>query len=116
MYAIRSYYDGQLLAGVRTRDGRRLANAAASLTELEVLRGFSATNTVLGVVSTNAKLSKAELTRVAQMAHDGIARAVVPSHTLYDGDTIFALSTGSHGRVETTVVGALAAQLSYNFV
>jgi L-aminopeptidase/D-esterase-like protein len=108
---IRNHENGQLLAGVRTRDGRRLANAGASLTELEVLRGFSATNTVLGVVSTNATLSKAELTRVAQMAHDGIARAVVPSHTLYDGDTIFALSTGSHGRVDTSVVGALAAQL-----
>jgi L-aminopeptidase/D-esterase-like protein len=106
---IRNHENGQLLAGARTEDGRRLANAAASLTRLEVLRGFSATNTVLGVVGTNATLSKAELTRVAQMAHDGIARAVSPSHTLYDGDTIFALSTGSYGRVETTVIGALAA-------
>jgi L-aminopeptidase/D-esterase-like protein len=108
---IRNHENGQLLAGVRTKDGRRLANAAASLTELEVLRGFSESNTVLGVVGTNATLSKAELTRVAQMAHDGIARAVVPSHTLYDGDTIFALSTGFHGGVDTSVVGALAAQL-----
>jgi L-aminopeptidase/D-esterase-like protein len=108
---IRNHENGQLLAGARTKDGRRLANAAASLTNLEVLRGFSATNTVLGVVGTNATLSKAELTRVAQMAHDGIARAVFPSHTLYDGDTIFALSTGSYGRVETSVVGALAAHM-----
>ena len=108
---IRNHENGQLLAGARTEDGRRLANAAASLTKLEVLRGFSATNTVLGVVGTNATLSKAELTRVAQMAHDGIARAVSPSHTLYDGDTIFALSTGSYGRVETSVVGALAAHI-----
>ena len=106
---IRNHENGQLLAGARAKDGRRLANAAASLIELEVLRGFSATNTVLGVVGTNATLSKAELTRVAQMAHDGIARAVFPSHTLYDGDAIFALSTGSYGRVETSVVGALAA-------
>jgi len=108
---IRNHENGQLLAGVRTKDGLRLANTAARLTELEVLRGFSPTNTVLGVVGTNATLSKAELTRVAQMAHDGIARAVVPSHTLYDGDTIFALSTGFHGGVDTSVVGALAAQL-----
>ncbi|MCG6919204.1 MAG: P1 family peptidase [Deltaproteobacteria bacterium] len=108
---IRNPENGQLLAGVRTKDGRRLANAVASMTELEVLRGFSATNTVLGVIGTNATLSKAELTRVAQMAHDGIARTVVPSHTLYDGDTIFALSTASHGGVDTNVVGALAAQL-----
>ena len=108
---IRNHENGQLLAGARTKDGRQLANAAASLAKLEVLRGFSATNTVLGVVGTNATLSKAELTRVAQMAHDGIARAVFPSHTLYDGDTIFTLSTGSYGRVETSVVGALAAHL-----
>jgi L-aminopeptidase/D-esterase-like protein len=108
---VRNHEDGQLLAGARTKDGRRLANAAASLTKLETLRGFSATNTVLGVVGTNATLSKAELTRVAQMAHDGIARAVFPSHTLYDGDTIFALSTESYGRVETTIVGALAAHM-----
>lgn len=107
---IRNHENGEILAGVRTEDGRRLANAVASMTELEVLRGFSATNTVLGVVGTNVTLSKAELTRVAQMAHDGIARTVVPSHTLYDGDTIFALSTASHGRVDTSVVGALAAQ------
>jgi L-aminopeptidase/D-esterase-like protein len=108
---ILNHENGELLAGVRTRDGRRLANAAAKMTSLEVLRGFSYTNTVVGVVGTNANLSKAELTRVAQMAHDGIARAVVPSHTLYDGDTIFALSTGSYGGVETTVVGALAAHV-----
>ena len=108
---VRNHENGELLAGVRTEDGRQLANAAASLVELETLGGFSETNTVLGVVATNAKLTKAELTRVAQMAQDGIARAVVPSHTLYDGDTIFALSTGSHRRVEVTVVGALAAHL-----
>jgi len=97
---VRNHENGELLAGVRTEDGRQLANAAASLVELETLGGFSETNTVLGVVATNAKLTK-----------DGIARAVVPSHTLYDGDAIFALSTGSHRRVEVTVVGALAAQL-----
>jgi L-aminopeptidase/D-esterase-like protein len=78
---------------------------------LEVLTGFTGTNTVLGVVATNAKFSKTELTRVAQMAQAGIARAVVPAHSLYDGDTIYALSTGSHTGVEVTVVGALAAQL-----
>ena len=45
------------------------------------------------------------------MAQDGIARAVVPAHTLYDGDTVYALSTGSHPGVEVTVVGALGAHL-----
>jgi L-aminopeptidase/D-esterase-like protein len=108
---VRHYENGELLAGVRTPDGRHLANAAVCLPSLRLLSGFSGTNTVLGVVATNATLSKAQLTRVAQMAHDGIARAVVPAHTSYDGDTIFALSTCTHAGVEVTVVGTLAAQL-----
>ena len=61
-------------------------------------------------MATNAKLSKAHTHKVAQMAHDGIARAVNPSHTMFDGDTIFALSTGevpSH----PTLVGAYAAEV-----
>jgi L-aminopeptidase/D-esterase-like protein len=108
---VRNHENGELLVGVRTEDGRQLANAAASLPELQVLTGFTGTNTVLGVVATNAKFSKTELTRVAQMAQVGIARAVVPAHSLYDGDTVYALSTGSHAGVEVTVVGALAAHL-----
>jgi L-aminopeptidase/D-esterase-like protein len=106
-----NHESGELLAGVRTEDGRHLANAATQLRGLEALGGFSGTNTVLGVVATNAKLSKAELTRVAQMAQNGVARSVVPAHTLYDGDTVFALSNATHVGVEVTVVGALAAQL-----
>jgi L-aminopeptidase/D-esterase-like protein len=108
---VRDPDSGQLLAGVRTEDGKGLADAAACLPDLNVLRGFSHNNTVLGVVATNAKLDKAQSTRVAQMAHDGIARAVVPSHTLYDGDTIFALNTGARAGMEVSMVGALAAQL-----
>ncbi len=88
-----------------------MADASACLAELPTLDGFTSQNTVLGVVATNARLDRAQATRVAQMAHDGIARAVVPAHTLYDGDTIFALSTGTLSRGEVTVVGALAAQL-----
>jgi L-aminopeptidase/D-esterase-like protein len=106
-----NHESGELLAGVRTEDGRKLADAGASMLGLEVLMGFSGTNTVLGVVATNARFTKSELTRVAQMAQSGVARTVVPAHTLYDGDTIFALSTCTHGGVEVTVVGALAAQL-----
>ncbi len=50
--------------------------------------------TVIGVVATNARLTKAEVNKVAQMAHDGLARAVRPAHTMYDGDTFFALASG----------------------
>lgn len=68
------------------------------------------TNTVIGVVATSAGLSKTEATKVAQMAHDGLARTVRPAHTLLDGDTIFALSTG-RVRADVSAVGALAAEV-----
>jgi L-aminopeptidase/D-esterase-like protein len=51
------------------------------------------TNTTIAVVATNVELTKAQATKVAQMAHDGMARAILPAHTMFDGDTIFALST-----------------------
>jgi len=66
-------------------------------------------NTVIGVVATNAKLTKAQATKVAQMAHDGIARTIQPAHTMLDGDVIFALSTGSR-KADVTSVGAFAAE------
>jgi len=52
------------------------------------------TNTTIAAVATNVELTKAQATKVAQMAHDGIARAILPAHTMFDGDTIFALCTG----------------------
>jgi L-aminopeptidase/D-esterase-like protein len=67
------------------------------------------TNTVIGAIATNARLTKSEATKVAQMAHDGLARAVRPAHTMLDGDTIFALSTGNK-KADITIVGAFAAE------
>lgn len=67
-------------------------------------------NTTLAVVACNAKLSKAGAAKVAQMAHDGLARTIFPVHTMYDGDTIFALATGEL-EVDVNVVGVLAAQI-----
>jgi L-aminopeptidase/D-esterase-like protein len=61
------------------------------------------------VVATNARLTKEHANLVAQMAHDGIARAVRPAHTMLDGDTVFCLSTGSRG-ADVNLVGALAAE------
>ena len=66
-------------------------------------------NTVIGLVATNAKLNKAQATKVAQMAHDGLARAIRPAHTMLDGDTIFALSTGTR-KADVSVIGAYAAE------
>jgi L-aminopeptidase/D-esterase-like protein len=67
-------------------------------------------NTVIGVVATNARLTKAQATKVAQMAQDGLARSVRPAHTMLDGDTIFALSTGTK-KADVSTVGAFAAEV-----
>jgi L-aminopeptidase/D-esterase-like protein len=75
-----------------------------------VLGFASRSNTVIGAVATNAKLTKAEATKVAQMAHDGLARAVRPAHTMLDGDTIFALSTGII-KADVSTVGAIASEI-----
>jgi len=66
-------------------------------------------NTVIAVVATNAKFDKAQATKVAQMAHDGLARTIRPAHTLLDGDTVFALATGQK-KADVSTVGAYAAE------
>ena len=83
---------------------RRLASGSA-VSPLSVMQ-----NTTLAVVATDAALTKAQARKVAAMAHDGLARAIRPIHTMFDGDTIFALSTGS-ARVDVTTVGAIAAEV-----
>jgi len=67
-------------------------------------------NTVIGVIATNAKLTKAEATKVAQMAQDGLAQSIRPAHTMFDGDTIFALATGEI-KADVSLVGAFAAEV-----
>ena len=66
-------------------------------------------NTVIGVVATNADLTKEQANTVAQMAHDGLARAIRPAHTMFDGDTIFALATGKQ-KADVNLIGAYAAE------
>ena len=85
-----------MIAGVRTEDGRGLADAArAAAFRRRAAADRSARTRRIGVVATNARLTKTEATKVAQMAHDGLARVISPVHTMYDGDTVFALATGS---------------------
>lgn len=69
-------------------------------------------STVIGVVATDARLSKAQANVLARMAHDGIARAVRPSHTTMDGDTIFAVATGQDGDADLDALGAAAQDAS----
>jgi L-aminopeptidase/D-esterase-like protein len=81
-----------------------------SLAGRSVLRLASLSNTVIGVVATNARLTKDEANKVAQMAQDGLARAIRPAHTMFDGDTLFALATGEK-RADVNAVGAFAAEV-----
>jgi len=71
---------------------------------------FPGRNTTIGVVATDLALTKAQCLRVAQMAHDGLARAIRPSHTLYDGDTLFALSLGRDAPGDPQTIGIFAAE------
>lgn len=102
---------GAVVAGVRNPDGS-LANVRKLLREGKLSpQPRAGENTTIGVVATNARLTKADANRVALMADDGLARAIVPSHTLGDGDTVFALATGRwSGEANVTVIGALAAE------
>ena len=102
---------GQVVAGVRTEDGRALADARKLLRAGRPPYARAGQNTTIGVVATNATLTKAEATRMAQMAYDGYARAISP-HTAFDGDTIFALATATRAvRADLSTIGALAAEM-----
>jgi len=104
---------GHVIAGVRTEDGRTLADARALIRSGATVRPQPAQNTSIGVVATNATLTKAQATKVAQMAHDGFARAIYPAHTPWDGDTIFSIGTGEYtGSADVLTIGALAADVT----
>jgi len=106
---------GQVVAGVRTADGKSLADARKLLRDGSLLRAVAprpAENTTIAVVATIARLTKTDTNRVALMADDGLARALSPSHTIGDGDTVFALATGRwSGQADASIIGALAAEV-----
>jgi L-aminopeptidase/D-esterase-like protein len=104
---------GKVVAGVRTEDGRGFADARTMVRSGTIReRPRPTEHTTIGVVATNAKLTKAEAQRVAIMAHDGYARAISPVHTPGDGDVIFALATGSRAEsANVAQIGALAAEM-----
>ncbi len=105
---------GKVVAGARTANGKSLLD-----TRRAILRGESpkplvpGTNTTIGVIATDALITKAQAARLATMAHDGLARSINPVHTMTDGDTLFALGTGVAGRSPgMMVLGTLAAEVT----
>lgn len=101
---------GRKIAGARKDPhSLELADTVPELLKMTSFRGFpGGEGTIIGAIATNAILGKVQLTKVARMAHDGLARTVFPVHTQYDGDTIFALSCGTIEGAETSLIGALA--------
>ena len=92
-------YTGALLAGARTEEGHALLNTRDALMQgLEAQPLLAGSNTTIGVVATDAILTKPQAHRMATVAHDGLARAINPVHTMSDGDTLFALGTGQSGK------------------
>ena len=113
--------NGQIIAGARTTNlgPFRLGEAGYFADTMQVMKSLagrtilsfaSRGHTIIGVVATNAKLNKEQVNKVAQMAHDGLARCIRPAHTMLDGDTIFALATGKRP-ADVNIVGAFAAEV-----
>jgi L-aminopeptidase/D-esterase-like protein len=108
--------NGKIIAGARTADGNAFLDSMQQILAGATVTGrrespHTGGNTTIGIVATNARLSKSEATKVAQMSHDGLARVISPVHTGLDGDTIFAVSLGhANTRVDVSTIGAVAAE------
>ncbi len=101
---------GQVIAGARGADGT-LLDARKILRGGVGREGRAGEHTTIGLVATNARLTKVQAQRMAIMANAGYARAISPIHTPGDGDTIFSLATGTwEGTVHYGTIGALAAE------
>ena len=113
---------GSILAGARPRRGKGWLDTSRAIQLGPFVRRDYKTiasqpcpssalqNTTLAVVATDAALTKAQARKIASMAHDGLARAIRPIHTMFDGDTVFTLSTGTIG-ADVTTIGSVASDL-----
>lgn len=102
---------GRVLAGARRPGERAFVRTAEHIELLAQRRRPLGESTTLGIIATDARLDRPALLRVAQMAQDGLARAIEPAHTPLDGDIVFALSTGQKGEGDPAIVGVVAAQV-----
>jgi L-aminopeptidase/D-esterase-like protein len=105
----------RIIAGARAPGGSsgrlEFADTAQQMFQGKVRKGFGATNTTLVVVMTNAKLQKLGATKIAEMAQDGMARAISPVHTQFDGDLVFTLALGKRS-ADLTALGTAAAEVT----
>jgi len=99
-----------VIAGARDPEGTGFVDTVATMEQRAGSSPLPGTNTTIAVVATNVGLTKTEATKVAQMAHNGLARTIRPIHTSFDGDTIFALSYGNQ-QADINLIGTLAADV-----
>jgi L-aminopeptidase/D-esterase-like protein len=104
----------RIVVGALNPDGTFVNQTRAMLSGVPAPKSAQTRNTTIALVATDARLTKAEANRVAFLAEDGMARAISPNHTQWDGDTIFCLATGSYTSKLTsdelvTLVGTAAA-------
>jgi L-aminopeptidase/D-esterase-like protein len=106
---------GQVIAGTRDLESGLFADATRVLRDpvyqSTMNMQMAAQNTTLAVVATDARLTKAEATKLAQMAQDGLARTIRPVHTPFDGDSVFALGTRRRPAPPLPILGAIAADV-----
>ncbi len=102
---------GQLVAGARDQSGKALRNSMLQIMNGATVQAGIGSHTTLGIVATNSLLTKVAASKIAAMSHDGLARSISPVHTPLDGDTIFAVGTGSaKDKADLTTLGAVAAE------
>ncbi|WP_343628845.1 P1 family peptidase [Roseateles sp.] len=103
---------GEVVAGTRGADGRPRSAVRALLDGERPGGALAGSATTIGVIATDARLTKAQATKLAQIAHDGLAIAIRPVHTVMDGDVMFALATGAaEVDGDLTLLGAVAAEV-----
>ncbi len=101
---------GEILAGARDPDRRhRFVDTIARVRAGRMPQGESLFNTTLGIVATNAALTRPQAGKLAQMAQNGLVKMIRPIHSTFDGDVVFALSTGE-ARADLNVLGAMAEE------
>jgi L-aminopeptidase/D-esterase-like protein len=102
---------GERLAGLLTEDLTGLADTeAAMIRSYSAKKDLFAGNTTIGIIATNAVLTKSQATKLASMAQNGYARTLRPAHSMFDGDTIFTMATG-HVEADLSVLGLLSARV-----
>jgi len=102
---------GKIIAGPRDIEKGGFLNTIEIMKKSKESLSSLLTNTTIGVVATDASLDKEQVNKMAQLAHDGLARTIRPAHTMVDGDAMFALATGKEGPGDVTILGAIAAEV-----